>query len=326
MRRLLHWYGGNTPHLLAFLASFALAGYAATQFARSRPLGVAIWFLGAVIGHDLLLVPLYTLADRSMLAVVRHRAPGLPAVRWINYVRVPAALSGLLLLVWFPLILRLATSYHASTTLSPDPYLWHWLAVTGALFLLSAAAFAVRLRAGRAGKTPPLLHPGDTFPELTLTVPGGQTVTVPGTFGGQFGVLLFYRGSWCPYCNAQLRAFQRASATLTELGVRVAAVSVDDAATTAALIARHGLTFPVGYGADARAVADLTGAFVNPDPVYLQSTGFVLDPQGQVVVSVYSSGAIRRLVPEDVAGLVRYLREHASAPAGQAGVPASGTP
>ena len=73
----------------------------------------------------------------------------------------------------------------------------------------------------------------------------------------------------------------------------------------------NGLTFPVGFGADARAVADLTGAFVNPDPMYLQSTGFVLDPEGKVVVSVYSSGAIGRLVPDDVAGLVRYLREHA---------------
>jgi len=45
----------------------------------------------------------------------------------------------------------------------------------------------------------PLLHPGDTFPELTLTVPGGQTVKMPDAFAGQFGVLLFYRGSWCPY-------------------------------------------------------------------------------------------------------------------------------
>ena len=158
----------------------------------------------------------------------------------------------------------------------------------------------------------PLLHPGDTFPELTLTVPGGQTVQVPEAFAGQFGVMLFYRGSWCPCCNAQLRAFQRASATLADVGVQVAALSVDDEATTAALIARHGLTFPVGYGADARAVAALTGAFVNPDPVYLQSTGFVLDPGGKVVVSVCSSGAIGRLVPDDVARLVRYVREHAA--------------
>ena len=63
---------------------------------------------------------------------------------------------------------------------------------------------------------------------------------------------------------------------------------------------QRGLVRPTG-----RNVADLTGAFVNPDQVYLQSTGFVLDPQGKVVVSVYSSGAIGRLVPDDVAGLVR---------------------
>jgi peroxiredoxin len=159
-----------------------------------------------------------------------------------------------------------------------------------------------------------LLSPGDAFPELTLTVPGGRTITVPDAFSAHFGVLLFYRGAWCPYCNAQLRAFQRAGTALADLDVRVAALSVDDEATTAGLIAKHGLTFPVGFGADARAIAGLTGAFVNPDPVYLQSTGFVLSPQGQVVVSVYSSGAIGRLVPEDVAGLVRYLREHSPSP------------
>jgi hypothetical protein len=32
----------------------------------------------------------------------------------------------------------------------------------------------------------------------------------------------------------------------------------------------------------------------------------------QDIVSVYSSGAIGRLVPEDVTGLIRYLREHAA--------------
>jgi hypothetical protein len=36
--------------------------------------------------------------------------------------------------------------------------------------------------------------------------------------------------------------------------------------------------------------------------------GVVLDPGGQVIVSVYSSGAIGRLVPQDVIGLIRYVR------------------
>jgi peroxiredoxin len=158
-----------------------------------------------------------------------------------------------------------------------------------------------------------LLQPGEKFPQLSLSLLDGSTLTVPDAFAGGFGVLLCYRGSWCPYCNAQLRAFERAKDTLAELDLKVAALSVDDQETTAALVAKHKLTFPVGHSADARAVADLTGAFVNDDPVYLQSTGFVLDPDGNVVVSVYSSGAIGRLVPEDVAGLVRYLREKANA-------------
>ena len=136
---------------------------------------------------------------------------------------------------------------------------------------------------------------------------------MPDAFAGQFGVLLlFYRGSWCPYCNARLRAFPARQHRPGRGRVRVAGLPVDDEATTAGLIARHGLTFPVGYGADAPAIAALTGTFVNPDPVCLQSTGFVPNLEGKVVVSLYSSGAIGRLVADDVAGLVHYIREHAA--------------
>jgi hypothetical protein len=49
------------------------------------------------------------------------------------------------------------------------------------------------------------------------------------------------------------------------------------------------------------------------DTAYLQSVGFVLGPAGNVIVSVYSSGAIGRLVPGGVIGLVRYVREHSPA-------------
>ena len=127
----------------------------------------------------------------------------------------------------------------------------------------------------------PLLHPGDPFPQLALNVPGGQALTVPDVFAGDFAVVLFYRGSWCPYCNAQLRAFQRSGQALEDTGIRVAALSVDDEAATAELISKHGLTYPVGYGADAPAIAAATGAFVNPDPVFLQSDRLRPRPCGQ---------------------------------------------
>jgi len=118
-------------------------------------------------------------------------------------------------------------------------------------------------------------------------------------------------GAWCPYCQAQLGAFQRASARLAEAGIKVVALSVDDETTTAGTIAKYKLSFPVGHSADADRVATLTGAYVNRTPHYLQSTGFVLDPAGHVLNAVYSSGPIGRLVAEDVVGMVNYLRSKA---------------
>ncbi|MGW4490116.1 peroxiredoxin family protein [Amycolatopsis sp. NPDC004368] len=156
----------------------------------------------------------------------------------------------------------------------------------------------------------PLLKPGDRFPELTLTTVDGAEHPLPAELAGHFAVVLFYRGSWCPYCNAQLRAFQRAEERLAELDIKVVALSVDDASTTQELVTKHKLTFPVGHSADATALAKATGAFVHDDPQYVESTGFVLDPDGKILVSVYSSGAIGRLVPDDVLGMIRYVREH----------------
>ena len=60
-------------------------------------------------------------------------------------------------------------------------------------------------------------------------------------------------------------------------------------------------------------IADLTGAYLNDDPRYLQSTGFVLDPEGRVLTAVYSSGAIGRLMPDDVIGLVSHAKSQAAA-------------
>ena len=97
-----------------------------------------------------------------------------------------------------------------------------------------------------------------------------------------------------------------------EASIRVVALSVDDEASTQRFIRGHGSTFPVDPSADGPHVRELTDAFVNPDPESIQTTGFVLAPDGRVV-SVYSGGVIGRLTPEEAMGLVRYLRLHDSA-------------
>lgn len=149
MRRFARWYGAGPLHLLALVASFALTGYAAQRMLSFNPVGVVVWFVGAVVGHDLVLLPLYTLADRPLTSWGRHRERTGPRAPWVNYVRVPAVLSLLLLLVWFPLILGVRSSqFRATTATSTAPYLGRWLLVTGIAFGLSALALAVRV--GRA--------------------------------------------------------------------------------------------------------------------------------------------------------------------------------
>lgn len=158
----------------------------------------------------------------------------------------------------------------------------------------------------------PLLHPGDTFPDIEVDRVGDGKLALPEALVGTFGVVLFNRGAWCPFCTAQLRGFQRAHDDLAAVDAQVVSLSVDDEQTSQELVDKHGLGFALGHSADAHALSELTGAFMNPDPVYLQATGFVLDPDGKVMVSAYSSGAIGRLIAEDVVGLVSHARRSGS--------------
>ncbi len=145
--RLPRRYGEGSLHLLLMLASFALTGYAGIRLLAGGqwPL-VLVWFAGAALLHDLVLLPLYALADRALVRWIA--GTGRTRVR-AAYVRVPAALSGLLLLVWFPLIAGAAggasaAHYEATTRLPGDVFLSRWLLITAGLCALSALWLLVR--------------------------------------------------------------------------------------------------------------------------------------------------------------------------------------
>lgn len=111
-------------------------------------MGVAIWFVGAALLHDLVLLPLYSVTDRALqLLLPADRAPqeGTPRPG-VNHLRVPGFVSGVLFLVYWPLILRQGGHYTAYTALSADGFLARWLLVTAGLFLVSAIVWTVRTR------------------------------------------------------------------------------------------------------------------------------------------------------------------------------------
>jgi hypothetical protein len=97
-------------------------------------LAMLTWFAGAIVGHDLVLFPLYAAVDRLLVRV-----------RAVNYLRVPLAGCGLTFLLFLPGIVRQGEpTFQAATGLDQQPYLARWLLVCAALFAGSALVYLLR--------------------------------------------------------------------------------------------------------------------------------------------------------------------------------------
>ncbi len=132
-------YGASPIHLLAHLALLPIVAWALLQVLDFRAASnVVLWLVGAVILHDLILLPAYSLLDR-----VAREATGSA----VNYVRVPAGLSLLLLMVfWGTIGGKGSGAFHATSGLSYEGYFSRWLLVTGVMFALSGVVYLVRGR------------------------------------------------------------------------------------------------------------------------------------------------------------------------------------
>ncbi len=155
-----------------------------------------------------------------------------------------------------------------------------------------------------------MLTNGQTFPALKVAAVGGGVIELPKDLAGGFGVVVIYRGDWCPFCNEQLASLQASTNQLEELGVKMVAFSVDNEAATAALAAKHGITFKLGHSADVKAVASSTGAFVGDHNGHaiLQPATFLLGPDGKIMMECYASGPIGRVTGSDLVRVVTFIK------------------
>jgi len=154
--RFRRLYGESPLHLLALIASLLIAGAAIAgwfaSFTGPTIVNVLVWFLGAIVAHDLFLVPLYSALDRIAFGRRLGRRPPAPAARpsGVPYVRIPAMLSALVFLVFFPEILRLGDhAFFSASGFHQRVYLVRYLLTCSALFALSALAYALTLRRAR---------------------------------------------------------------------------------------------------------------------------------------------------------------------------------
>lgn len=69
------------------------------------------------------------------------------------------------------------------------------------------------------------LSVGDEAPRFTLPNASGQSVSLEKLLQDGPVIVTFYRGGWCPYCNLELRAYQRELETIEAKGATLVAIS-----------------------------------------------------------------------------------------------------
>ncbi|MGO8950350.1 MAG: peroxiredoxin-like family protein [Ktedonobacterales bacterium] len=84
------------------------------------------------------------------------------------------------------------------------------------------------------------------FPDGELLSPTGEPTTLAATLNGSAGVIVFYRGAWCPYCNLALATYRSSlSHALAQRGIVLVAVSPQTPDGSLSMQEKHDLDFAV---------------------------------------------------------------------------------
>jgi peroxiredoxin len=146
---------------------------------------------------------------------------------------------------------------------------------------------------------------GQQVPEVHGIDLAGREVALSSLYANGPILLAFYRGGWCPYCNAEIRAMTSAFAEYQKRGVTPVAVSVDKPEAEAKLGATYEIPFPV--------LSDRDAAMIEAFRVVKKVSGEELEKMRGFGVDLESSSgqrhheiAIPSLFLIDRSGVVRW--------------------
>ncbi len=123
-------------------------------------------------------------------------------------------------------------------------------------------AFAAQIEALRAtGAEARVLPVGSPLPDLALPDATGAALRLRDLAPA---IIVFYRGGWCPYCNLELRFWQRMLPEITAAGGRLVAISPQAPDASLSTAEKNGLAFPVLSDTDGRAAQAFGLAFELP--------------------------------------------------------------
>jgi peroxiredoxin len=96
-----------------------------------------------------------------------------------------------------------------------------------------------------SGQAQRALKAGDIAPEFTLNDPQGKPVSSAELLAKGPLVISFYRGVWCPYCNIELHALEKALPEFKALGASLVAISPQNSVNSRKSVRTNSLNFPI---------------------------------------------------------------------------------
>lgn len=171
--------------------------------------------------------------------------------------------------------------------------------------------------------TSPLkLQKGDTAPSFSLPNAIGKNLSLRKLLDNGPVVLTFYRGTWCPYCNLQLKQYQEILPQIKELGATLVAISPQTPDSSLSMAETNALEFEVLSDIGNKVAVQFTTVFRNADaPIqamtdlgydfdsfYADKTAeipvpatFVIDQEGIITFAHSGGGDYReRTEPQDI--------------------------
>lgn len=118
-----------------------------------------------------------------------------------------------------------------------------------AIFMLAQNASAQTSDTGKfvsdADAVKNALSVGAQMPQFSLKDSTGKVVSSKELAKSGNLVIVFYRGSWCPFCNLYLRNLQKRLADITAAGGKLVAISVENPDASMAVARKNEVQFTV---------------------------------------------------------------------------------
>jgi peroxiredoxin len=171
-------------------------------------------------------------------------------------------------------------------------------------------------------KVAPGLSVGERAPDFELPDPNGKPVRLSDRLAKGPVVLSFFRGDWCPVCNLQLRALERALPEIREAPASLVAVTPQFLEHTLSLQEKAALSFDVLSDVAQKVIRDYRVQFTVPPELkdlYLgfysldlgEQNGdgswnlpvpgtFIIDAEGVIRRTHVTADFTRRMEPDDV--------------------------